>query len=201
MNFTDLHECSCLTHDAHYNDSFASIKTICTMIISSTKILQHFYRCLNSKSTLHKLKNLITPTPNPRFLYCNPIKTQSVSIIDYRKNDSRHERKNEPWIKSHVSKKLLQKSILRGRMKRVHWHNARCQFSRAGSIRSSKWIRGIVHSGDRNWISRGFKTHRQPANPLIWPVSDRVAAPQSPGPAIQKPQFLEILFTAPAYLW
>lgn len=63
------------------------------MIISSTKILQHFYRCLNSKSTLHKLKNLITPTPNPRFLYCNPIKTQSVSIIDYRKNDSRHDEK------------------------------------------------------------------------------------------------------------
>lgn len=54
-----------------------------------------------------------------------------------------------------------------------------------GTIRSSKWIHGhriigIVHSGDRDWISRGFKTHRQPANPLIWPVSDRVVSRQSP---------------------
>lgn len=39
MNFTDLHV---WRHDAHYNDSFASIKTICAMIISSTEILEHF---------------------------------------------------------------------------------------------------------------------------------------------------------------
>lgn len=89
-----------------------------------------------------------------------------------------------------LSKK--KKNILRGN-KRVHWHNARCQFSRAGlgAIRSSKWIHGhriigIVHSGDRNWISRGFKTHRQPANPLIWPVSDRVVSHQSPWPRYPK---------------
>lgn len=64
--------------------------------------------------------------------------------------------------------------------KRIHWHNAPCQFSRAiGTDTARMDTRDTietVHSAGRDWISLGFKTHRGLANPLIYP---RQAAPRS----------------------